>query len=99
MMEQAPSQEIISPYIALHPNLLPKLKKWRPDLDEAQLQLIEFRAVTWNNGSLGCPMPGRNYTQALISGYLFQYFYMGEIIEVHSNSSMSSFAIPGHGHL
>jgi hypothetical protein len=26
-------------------------------------------AVTWNDGSLGCPEPGMFYTQALIDGY------------------------------
>ena len=26
-------------------------------------------AVTWNDGSLGCPEPGMFYTQALVDGY------------------------------
>jgi hypothetical protein len=26
-------------------------------------------AVTWRDGSLGCPQPGMMYTQALVSGY------------------------------
>jgi hypothetical protein len=26
-------------------------------------------AVTWNDGSLGCPEPGQLYTQALVDGY------------------------------
>jgi hypothetical protein len=25
--------------------------------------------LTWNDGSLGCPLPGMNYTQALVPGY------------------------------
>lgn len=25
--------------------------------------------VTWSDGSLGCPEPGRAYTQALVDGY------------------------------
>lgn len=25
--------------------------------------------VTWNDGSLGCPQPGMNYTQALVPGW------------------------------
>ena len=98
-MEQPPRQEIVSPFFSAHPKLLTKLKSWRPELDATQLQLIEFRPVIWNDGSLGCPMPGKCYTQALVPGMLFRYFYMGEIIEVHSNSAMTVFAIPGHGYL
>ena len=96
MTEQAPPQEIV---FFAQPTLMKKLKHWRPELDVTQLQLIESRAVVWNDGSLGCPMPGKHYTQALVPGHLFRYFHMGEIIEVHSNSSMTLFAIPGHGYL
>lgn len=31
--------------------------------------VIEATAVTWNDGSLGCPVPGQMYTQALVDGY------------------------------
>jgi hypothetical protein len=30
--------------------------------------LIASSAVTWPNGALGCPQPGRSYTQALVEG-------------------------------
>ena len=33
------------------------------------LEVVTARAVTWPNGSLGCPKPGMMYTQALIDGY------------------------------
>jgi hypothetical protein len=33
------------------------------------VQLIQAEAVTWNDGSLGCPEPGMFYTQALVDGY------------------------------
>ncbi len=33
------------------------------------LTVVEARAVTWNDGSLGCPEPGLMYTQALVEGY------------------------------
>ncbi|PWB98227.1 hypothetical protein [Homoserinimonas hongtaonis] len=34
----------------------------------AEPELVSAEAVTWNNGALGCPKPGMNYTQALVEG-------------------------------
>jgi hypothetical protein len=33
------------------------------------LEVVTAAAVTWNDGSLGCPEPGQLYTQALVDGY------------------------------
>ena len=33
------------------------------------LEVVTAAAVTWNDGSLGCPEPGQIYTQALVDGY------------------------------
>lgn len=33
------------------------------------LVVVRAEAVTWNDGSLGCPQPGMIYTQALVDGY------------------------------
>jgi hypothetical protein len=33
------------------------------------LEVVTAAAVTWNDGSLGCPEPGQFYTQALVDGY------------------------------
>jgi hypothetical protein len=38
--------------------------------DGAGLQ-VSVDAVTWGDGSLGCPAPGRMYTQALVPGWRF----------------------------
>lgn len=35
----------------------------------ADLTLVEARAVTWSDASLGCPEPGQMYTQALVDGF------------------------------
>jgi hypothetical protein len=34
------------------------------------VDVVEVREVTWRDGSLGCPQPGMNYTQALVNGQL-----------------------------
>ena len=34
-----------------------------------QLAIVRAEAVVWNDGSLGCPEPGMQDTQALVNGY------------------------------
>jgi hypothetical protein len=36
---------------------------------ENAVALVRAEQVTWPDGALGCPEPGRLYTQALVSGY------------------------------
>ncbi len=33
------------------------------------ITVARAEAVTWNDGSLGCPQPGMMYTQSIVSGY------------------------------
>jgi hypothetical protein len=33
------------------------------------VSVVSAEAKTWNDGSLGCPIPGQMYTQALVDGY------------------------------
>lgn len=37
-------------------------------LAPAAFALVSARAVTWRDGSLGCPQPGMAYSQALVPG-------------------------------
>ncbi len=41
----------------------------RTDLDVEDFVVVMAQAVTWPDGSLGCPEPGMLYTQALVDGY------------------------------
>ena len=41
----------------------------RSGLPREALHVIVSRRVTWNDGSLGCPEPGKMYTQALVPGW------------------------------
>jgi len=34
-----------------------------------ELVIVRAESVVWNDGSLGCPEPGMEYTQALVNGY------------------------------
>jgi hypothetical protein len=64
----------------------------------ADLELVEARAVTWNDGSLGCPEPGQFYTQALVDGYWVVIEVAGETFDfrVGSNGEFK-FCPPGRG--
>ena len=35
----------------------------------ADIKVLSAEAVTWSDGSLGCPQPGMMYTQALVPGF------------------------------
>jgi hypothetical protein len=41
----------------------------RAGVGAERLQLTSAQAVTWRDGALGCPEPGRLYTQALLPGW------------------------------
>jgi len=56
----------------------------RLQIDEAEVELLEARFVTWPNSALGCPEPDMMYTQALVPGYRIRlaaedntYYYHG----------------------
>jgi predicted small lipoprotein YifL len=38
-------------------------------VERQAISVAGAEAVTWNDGSLGCPKPGEFYTQALVPGY------------------------------
>lgn len=48
------------------------------------LQVTSAEAVTWRDGSLGCPQPGRVYTQALVPGYRVRIGAAGQELDYHA---------------
>ena len=57
-----------APIAPLLPALLDDAAK-RSALPVARLRVAELQAVVWRDGALGCPQPGRLYTQVLMPGY------------------------------
>ena len=41
----------------------------RFNVDESAVVLARAEQLTWSDGSLGCPEPGRMYTQMLVAGF------------------------------
>ena len=60
MVGEVPSQ--------LMDQILADLEK-RLGVNRQAIQVVRAEAVVWNDGSLGCPVPGQFYTQALVNGY------------------------------
>ena len=42
-------------------------------------------AVTWADGSLGCPEPGMNYTMALVPGYRIRVRAGEQLLDYHAS--------------
>ncbi len=71
--ERVPESEPPAPIIGEVPDAL--LTRIRADLaartglDPEAFAMIRAEAVTWNDGSLGCPQPDEYYAQVLVEGY------------------------------
>lgn len=42
----------------------------RLKVPESRIEIAAWSAVTWDDGSMGCPRPGQAYTQATVDGWL-----------------------------
>jgi hypothetical protein len=58
----------------------------RTGLERRSLNVAVAQAVTWPDGSMGCPSPGRSYTQALVPGYLIRIEAGPATLEYHTNT-------------
>ena len=52
---------------------------------QGDFTVVSAQAVTWSDGSLGCPRPDRQYTKALVDGYRVQLSVNGEVWDYHAN--------------
>jgi hypothetical protein len=50
-------------------------------------RLVELQRVTWRDGSLGCPQPGLNYTQALVPGWRIVLAAGSRSFEYHASEA------------
>lgn len=58
----------------------------RPPTDPV---VVSAKAMTWNDGSLGCPKPGQVYTQALVDGFQVVVEVDGERFDYRSSGGDS----------
>jgi hypothetical protein len=58
----------------------------RTGVEVAKLEIVESVAVTWPDGSLGCPEPGMNYTMALVPGYRIRIKAAERVLNYHASA-------------
>jgi len=58
----------------------------RTGVDVAKLEVVESIAVTWPDGSLGCPEPGMNYTMALVPGFRIRIRADQQVLSYHASA-------------
>lgn len=72
------------------PNLQSLIDKAKNDLAQrlsisiTQINVVDAKAVTWSNSSLGCPQPGMAYAEVLTPGYLILLNANGQNYEYHA---------------
>ena len=57
-------------------------------------RLVHAEKVTWPDGSLGCPMPGRMYTMALVPGFRIRIQSGASELDYHAAERGSPFLCP-----
>ena len=58
----------------------------RTGIARSALVLVSAEAVTWPDGSLGCPRPGQTYTQAQVPGYRIRIQAGAKTLDYHANA-------------
>lgn len=66
----------------------------RSGIDVARTSVLGSEAVTWRDGSLGCPQPGTTYTQALVSGWHIRIEAAGITHAYHASAAGEWFWCP-----
>lgn len=49
--------------------------------------VINWEEIQWSDGSLGCPEPGKFYTQAIVPGYQVTFEFNNQQYEYHTNKN------------
>ncbi len=57
----------------------------RTGAPEADITVVRSEEVIWNDGSLGCPVPGEFYTQAQVSGFWVVLEYAGQTYDYRAS--------------
>ena len=66
----------------------------RLDVARDEITVVSVADVTWRDGSLGCPEPGRAYTQALVAGQRIVLAVDGTEYAYHSGRGREPFYCP-----
>lgn len=54
---------------------------------QSDITIVRAERAVWNDGSLGCPIPGEFYTQALVDGYWVVFDHAGQTYDYRASST------------
>ncbi|HET7201873.1 MAG TPA: hypothetical protein VFI92_00760 [Steroidobacteraceae bacterium] len=83
-----PAQPVVAP-ASVPPDLLTAALEdaaKRTGAKVADIEVTVAEAVTWPDGSMGCPQPGMMYTQALVPGYRIVLRAGKQILNYHAGA-------------
>jgi hypothetical protein len=69
------------------------IEKMRADLAQrvgiaaSAAKVVRAQAIEWPNGALGCPEPGKMYTQAIVPGYVVELQHEGKTYSYHASKN------------
>jgi hypothetical protein len=63
----------------------------RQGVDPSMINTVSLEEVTWRDGSIGCPQPDMNYTQALVPGIRLVLELEGRRYEYHAGGERTIF--------
>ncbi len=90
-----PGDENVSEPVVSHPNEKVALAMTdlvnRTGADATAINVVSIEEVTWRDGSLGCPIPGMRYTQALVNGERIILEVAGTRYHYHSGGDRDPF--------
>jgi hypothetical protein len=69
----------------------------RSGVPRGQLEVKRAEAVTWPDGSLGCPEPGVLYTQALVDGFWVEVRAGDAVLDYRGSGRDFKLCPPGRG--
>lgn len=61
------------------------------EVDAAEIEVVSVEDVTWPDGALGCPEPGKMYTQAMVDGQRIVLAHDGTEYAYHSGGDRAPF--------
>lgn len=59
-----------------------------------EITILRAEPVTWRSGAIGCPLPDRSYTQALVDGYRIELAADGGRYWYHGSGDGDPFLCP-----
>lgn len=66
----------------------------RTGRERSSLEVVSAQAVTWPDGSIGCPRPGMQYPQVLVPGFRIRIRAGSELLDYHAGRSGPPFHCP-----